>query len=119
MNCGDGTALFGAHRPHGSPVDLTDDLNFTETAAENFGATEERATCIRQKSSRVGTGLRAVGIYKSSSRAEGAAGFGFYVSSHAEGVVGACALHAHSGWAEPLEFLPCVLEVLFSHLRFA
>src|ERR1035437_4964764 len=86
--------------------------------ASYFGATEERATCIRQKCSRVGTGLRAVGIYKASSRAEGAAGFGFYVSSHAEGVVAACALHAHSGWAEPLEFLPCVLEVLFSHLRF-
>ena len=34
MNCGDATALFGAHRPHGSPVDLTEDLNFSETAAE-------------------------------------------------------------------------------------
>src|ERR1035441_7227470 len=57
-------------------------------------------------------------MYRASSRTAGAAGFGFSVSSHAEGVAAACAPHSSSGWAEPLEFLSCVLEVLFSNFHF-
>ena len=62
-----------------------------------FGAKEDRASCTWEKCSRSGTAFVGIGIYRASSRTVGAVGFCFSVSSHAEGVVAACALHVASG----------------------
>ena len=61
-----------------------------------FGAKEDRASCTWEKCSRSGTGFVEVGIYRASSRTAGAVGFGFSVSSHAEGVAVGRVPHASS-----------------------
>jgi hypothetical protein len=62
----------------------------------SFGAKEDRASCTWEKCSRSGTGFVEVGIYRASSRTAGAVGFGFSVSSHAEGVAVGRVPHASS-----------------------
>jgi hypothetical protein len=74
---------------------LTDWANYRYTI-NRFGAKEDRASCTWEKCSRSGTGFVEVGIYRASSRTAGAVGFGFSVSSHAEGVAVGRVPHASS-----------------------